>query len=109
MLCITSLRRKNPLTYGATFHAQQCAEKYLKALLTFRNIKFPHTHDLVALYQLCQKEGILISINEDYLDILSAYSVEVRYPGLLPTIEEAKESIQIAKIIRKFSRKLLGL
>lgn len=28
------------------FHAQQCAEKYLKALLVFRSIDFPKTHDL---------------------------------------------------------------
>ena len=28
------------------FHAQQCAEKYLKALLTARGIDFPKTHDL---------------------------------------------------------------
>jgi HEPN domain-containing protein len=27
-----TLRRKQPLTYGATYHAQQCGEKYLKAL-----------------------------------------------------------------------------
>lgn len=108
-LCTASVRRKTPLTYGATFHAQQCAEKYLKALLTFRHTVFPHTHDLAALYHLCQKEGILIPVSEDYLEILSAYSVEVRYPGLLPTIEEANEAIQVAKIIRKYSRKLLGL
>ncbi|MFZ2095877.1 MAG: HEPN domain-containing protein, partial [Anaerolineales bacterium] len=44
-----SLNRKLPLTYGATFHAQQSAEKYIKALLTLRQIAFPHTHDLAAL------------------------------------------------------------
>ncbi len=32
-LAQSSLRRKAPLLYGAGFHAQQCAEKYLKALL----------------------------------------------------------------------------
>jgi HEPN domain-containing protein len=33
VLSRSALRRKAPLLYGATFHAQQCAEKYLKALL----------------------------------------------------------------------------
>ena len=33
LLARSALRRKVPLTYGTTFHAQQCAEKYLKALL----------------------------------------------------------------------------
>jgi HEPN domain-containing protein len=32
-LAQVALRRKTPLTYGACFHAQQCAEKYLKAAL----------------------------------------------------------------------------
>lgn len=31
------------------FHAQQCAEKYLKALLSFRGSDFAKTHDLEAL------------------------------------------------------------
>ncbi len=33
LLARFALRRKKPLTYGACFHAQQCAEKYLKAIL----------------------------------------------------------------------------
>jgi len=37
LLCRSALRRKVPLRYGATFHAQQCAEKYLKALGVFAN------------------------------------------------------------------------
>lgn len=31
-LARSALRRKKPLLYGATFHTQQCVEKYLKAL-----------------------------------------------------------------------------
>jgi HEPN domain-containing protein len=34
------------------FHAQQCAEKYLKALLVFEGIDFPKTHDLVGVGEL---------------------------------------------------------
>ena len=34
------------------FHAQQCAEKYLKALLVFYEADFPKTHDLVLLENL---------------------------------------------------------
>jgi HEPN domain-containing protein len=32
-IAAASVRRKQPWTYGACFHAQQCAEKYLKAIL----------------------------------------------------------------------------
>ncbi len=33
ILARAALRRKQPLTSGVCFHAQQCAEKYMKALL----------------------------------------------------------------------------
>jgi HEPN domain-containing protein len=45
-LCRSALRRKVPLLYGATFHAHQCAEKYLKALLVAHGHAFPGTHDV---------------------------------------------------------------
>jgi HEPN domain-containing protein len=34
------------------FHAQQCVEKYLKALLVLRSIPFARTHDIRALRML---------------------------------------------------------
>lgn len=51
-LARSALRHKVPMTYGAIFHAQQCAEKYLKALLVAREQAFPRTHDLAALSNL---------------------------------------------------------
>ena len=39
-------------TYTVCFHCQQCAEKYLKALLISRGVDFPRTHDLVLLHNL---------------------------------------------------------
>lgn len=38
------------------FHAQQCGEKYLKALLVFHRIDFPKIHDLTELYALLPKD-----------------------------------------------------
>ncbi len=35
------------------YHAQQCAEKYLKALLVFNRIDFPYTHNISRLLELC--------------------------------------------------------
>jgi HEPN domain-containing protein len=29
------------------FHSQQCAEKYIKALLTLNSVDFPRSHDLL--------------------------------------------------------------
>jgi len=39
------------------FHAQQAAEKYMKAYLISKNLSFPKTHDLEALLRLCAKEN----------------------------------------------------
>ena len=41
-----------PFCDAITFHCQQAAEKYLKALLVFNDIEFPKTHDLEILLNL---------------------------------------------------------
>jgi len=48
-----SLRLKSRCPFDTVcFHAQQCAEKYLKALLVYESIKFPKNHDLRIMIQL---------------------------------------------------------
>lgn len=106
-LARSALRRRVPLTYGATFHAQQCAEKYLKALLVAQGQAFPRTHDLVALSDLCLRNGIIIQVDQDSLQRLAAYAVQVRYPGADPSSDEAREALQIAQAVRRFARRLL--
>jgi len=39
-------------TEAIAFHAQQCVEKYLKALLCWKGIDFPKTHDVGQLILL---------------------------------------------------------
>jgi HEPN domain-containing protein len=107
LLARSALRRKKPLTYGATFHAQQCAEKYFKALLVAHGQVFPRTHDLAALSDLCFQNGIIIPVDQDSLQRLAAYAVQVRYPGEDPTPDEAREALPTAQAVRRFARKLL--
>jgi HEPN domain-containing protein len=104
----SALRRKTPLTYGATFHAQQCAEKYLKALLVARRQVFPSTHDLAALRDLCLQNEVIVPAERDALERLTAYAVQVRYPGEDPTPDEAWEALQIVQAVRRFARRLLN-
>ena len=108
----SSLRHKKPLTSSACFHAQQCAEKYLKAALIANGQAFPKTHDLLALSTLCAQAGILLALEPTQLGILSSYAVQVRYPGESPTLDdarEAREAIEITRILRRLVRKSLGL
>lgn len=108
-LARAALRRKQPLAFGACFHAQQCAEKYIKALLISKGADFPKTHDLLMLSNLCSANGILLEIDPKHLNTLTDYAVRTRYPGNDPTAEDAKEAIELAKMVRSLARRLLGL
>ena len=44
--------KENPNYDAACFHAQQCAEKYLKARLVEAEIDFSKTHDLTMLLNI---------------------------------------------------------
>jgi HEPN domain-containing protein len=104
-----ALQRKTPATYIACFHAQQRAEKYLKALLIAHNAAFPKTHDLQILTDLCTQNNILIGVPPRHLHDLSDYAVRVRYPGNDPTLEEARDAVAISRAIRLIARKFLGI
>lgn len=85
------------------FHAQQCAEKYLKALLTLHSIDSPKTHDLVVLFALVKQSGTVLSLEVSDLQPLNRYPIEARYPGDWEPIgrEEANEALAIAKTVRE--------
>ena len=102
------LRRTKPLTTSSCFHSQQCAEKYLKAMLVAKDVEFPKTHDLLILDVLCNKAGILTGYTKEELGRLSGYAVHTRYPGNQPTIEDAKEALAIVSDVRRFARSFLG-
>jgi HEPN domain-containing protein len=104
----SAIRRRAPLIYSACFHAQQCAEKYLKAILISKKQDFPRTHDLLLLNDLCEKAGVIIGVNPQLLNTLSDYAIRIRYPGVQPDAADAREAIRIARVVRRTVRKLLG-
>jgi HEPN domain-containing protein len=108
-LARSALRRKKPIITGACFHAQQCAEKYMKALLISKQAGFPMTHDLLLLNNLCSSAGIFLEIDPKLLNTLSDFAVRTRYPGEQPTLNDSKEALEIAKLVRVFARKFLGM
>ena len=63
------------------FHAQQAAEKYLKALLTRHQTEFPKTHVIRRLLILLGPVEPLIAEELDDANWLSPYGAEIRYPG----------------------------
>lgn len=90
------------------FHAQQCAEKYLKSLLYWRDLDFPKTHDLRALIMLLPR---LISkqIDLDTILQLNRYAIAARYPEEWEPItrSEAKTAFATARRVRRLIRQYL--
>jgi HEPN domain-containing protein len=89
--------------YGTTFHAQQAAEKYLKAFLVWHQIEFRKTHDIQELLNLAT------GVAHELPDILrgavtlTPYGVEYRYPGDYPdaTAEDAAKALAEARCVRE--------
>lgn len=83
---------------AACFHAQQAAEKAIKACLLFLQEGVPRTHD-PELLAATLPEGWRIRENPSSLTDLSGWAVEPRYPGDLldATKEEAQAVVEQAR------------
>jgi HEPN domain-containing protein len=93
------------------FHAQQCAEKYLKALLQESVIPFQRTHDLVALAELLGRGDSSWDDLRSQLQKLRTFGVAIRYPGGKADRRTAREALAIAQLVRfrvrsRFRRRL---
>ena len=89
------------------FHAQQCAEKYLKALLIACNIEPPRTHSLETLLDLIVDEVPELEQYRDRLTDLTPYSVQYRYPGVVATPDDAEYCAKIIQELRKVFQEIL--
>lgn len=90
------------------FHAQQCAEKYLKAWLVYKAVDPPRTHDLVVLLKAAERLG-LHGVSATDVQTLNRYIIEARYPGGWEPIErpEAEQAVKLGRRIRTAVRSLL--
>ncbi len=90
------------------FHAQQCVEKYIKALLVFRGTAFPKTHDIAALRALLPprlRPKLTVNVQKQ----LTRYAVVLRYPVVGPdvTVAEARKAVAVARRVRREVRRHL--
>jgi HEPN domain-containing protein len=100
--------RKNPNYDAACFHAQQCAEKYLKACLQQEGIPFGKTHDLAVLLDGLLPIEPTWELYRDDLRVLSSFAIEIRYPGESADREAAMRAARFCMSIRKAARQRLG-
>ena len=61
----------------------------------------------MALHELCRRHGISVRVEQDKLERLTAYAVQVRYPGADPAPDEAREAVQIAQEVRRWASAML--
>ena len=101
--------RKFPNYDAACFHAQQMAEKYLKACLQENGAPIPRTHNLVVLMDQCAAHDGSFALQRDLLVRLDRYAVVYRYPGESADRDEAKLTVRAADDFRHFARQRLGL
>jgi len=90
------------------FHSQQCAEKYLKAVMVEDGLRVPRIHDLEALLNSLAPQHPELQKVIHLARILSAMAVEVRYPGMTADEDDAEESVRAAVAIRDVVRVVLG-
>ena len=101
--------RKSPNYDAVCFHAQQCAEKYLKAVLQDNDKRIPKIHFLLELLAMILKlDGSYEFLQAD-LEVLEDYSVRFRYPGDVAEKDEAQSAYAAAGTVRTFIRQKLGV
>lgn len=90
------------------YHAQQCAEKCLKAFLVYHNVDFPYTHNIRRLLALCGDLADWAAALGDAQEF-TAYAMTARYPGedLIVTHEEARRAVSVAEQVRSRVRAAL--
>jgi HEPN domain-containing protein len=100
-------RNSKILLEDLCFHAQQTAEKALKAVLVFHSVPFPKTHNIRTLMDLLP-EGLNLPEEAKEAASLTDYAVLTRYPGALEPVteEEYIEAVRIAEAVVHWAEKI---
>ena len=108
-LSIAKSKKNNRVMYAhLCFHAQQAAEKALKAVLVIKGVSFGRSHDLAYLLALlpdsCSIPPALLQ-----LPLLNKYAVQYRYPGETPVVDakQRKRAVGLAEDTVEWSARIL--
>jgi HEPN domain-containing protein len=91
------------------FLTQQSAELSIKAVDQAKGWKFPFVHDLGALLDGLERQGLSIPAAVQDADQLSIYAVQARYPGVSArtTEDEFVETLRIADAVLGWAESFL--
>lgn len=101
--------RVSPSHDAVCFHAQQCVEKYFKAVLLEAAIRVPRTHDLALLWSLLPAGTPITQRPIPTLGHLTVAAVEYRYPGRAARRTDARRAVRIMAAVRRLCRQYLAL
>ena len=105
-MCLAS----NQALDTACFHAQQAAERSLKAYLIANDLDFPFIHNLEKLLELCAQNDETFLTLKLLCQELTPYAVGLRYDNeFWPSAETAQEALNAALTIKGFVDERLGL
>lgn len=112
LIVLEAIKDSELATGAASFHAQQCVEKSLKAILEEFG-RVPRIHDLEKLFQDAN-HFLKVEFDEAIVDKLNSLYIESRYPGAFgflpqgkPTLKDVNEFHLFAKHIFEFVKKHL--
>ena len=91
------------------FHAQQAAEKAIKALYRARRLEFRYTHDIAELLNGLRTSGVDIPEAVREAVELSTYAWQARYPGVQEpaTDEDHLRTVELAdRVVRWVSAQM---
>jgi len=86
---------------GICFHAQQCVEKLMKALLIHLALDPPRTHNLMLLDELLRPVCAAWSCPVDDLRFLTHAAGALRYPGAVAEREDAEHAMNLCTRLRE--------
>lgn len=92
------LTARPPLCNDVAFHAQQCAEKAMKAFLVYHERPFRKTHNLTELGGAVAKVEPALSELMREASLMTEFAWRFRYPGDQASVSEsdAVQSIELA-------------
>ena len=92
------------------FHAQQAAEKAIKALMIRRGIEFPYVHDLSVLLAIVAEAGEDVPESVRLSRQLTPYAAATRYPGIAERVtkEDHAEAVRLAESVVNWVRGCLA-
>jgi HEPN domain-containing protein len=102
-----ALDRNPPFISPAAFHTQQCAEKLLKAFLTWNSETFKKTHDLKELGDPCVKLDLTLEPIVVRVAPISAWAIETRYPSIVES-ETSEQVASAIETVRELFRQILS-